>query len=158
MKATLFVAFLALTVAVMDQASADNGIRTKSSPHSVEETVKRFEEAAEKRGMKVFPRFDHGAAAKSRGKEMAPAIVVSVGNPKYGTPFMVKNPVAAIDFPPKAVVYEDGAGKVWISYNTAEYLYGVIFKRHGLSHPEGDVAFYARVLEELTDYAVAPPS
>lgn len=155
MRASVMGALFALFLIV--PASANNGILTKSSPHSVEETATRFEEAARERGMNVFPRIDHAAAAKSKGTEMPPAIVVSVGNPKYGTPFMIENPVAAIDFPPKAVVYQDADGKVWISYNSAEYLYGTIFKRHGLTHPEGDVAFYAKVLEELTNYAVASP-
>ncbi len=156
MKAVLMSAVFALLL--IAPASADNGILTKSSPHSVEETAARFEQAAKERGMKVFPRVDHAAAAKSKGTDMPPALVLSVGNPKYGTPFMLKNPVAAIDFPPKAVVYQDADGKVWISYNTADYLYGTIFKRHGLEYPEKDVAFYKKVLEELTDFAVAPSS
>lgn len=157
MKAMLMGALFAL-ILIAPSSAADNGILTKSSPHSVEVTATRFEQAAKERGMKVFPRFDHAAAAKSRGLEMPPTVVVSVGNPKYGTPFMLKNPVAAIDFPPKVVVYQDADGKVWLSYNTARYLYGTIFKRHGLEHPEGDVASYEKVLEALTDYAVAPSS
>ena len=156
MKAVFLAALISLVGVA--PAFADNGIRTKSSPHSVEDTAARFEQAAMERGMKVFPRVDHAAAAKLHDKTMPPTVVVSVGNPKYGTPFMLRNPVAAIDVPPKAVVYEDADGKVWISYNTSEYLYGTIFKRHGLEHPEGDVTFYARLLEELTDFAVAPSS
>lgn len=156
MRPTVFAALIAFLWVM--PAGADNGILTKSSPHSVEETAARFEQAAREKGMTIFPRIDHAAAAKANGKEMPPAIVVSVGNPKYGTQFMIKNPVAAIDFPPKAVVYADANGKVWISYNTAQYLYGTIFKRHGLEHPDGDVAFYERVLEDLTDFAVAPSS
>lgn len=137
-------------------AKADNGIKTKQSPHSVTETVERFEKAAKDKGMKIFPRFDHAQAAKQFDQKMPPAVVVSVGNPKYGTKFMLKNPVAAIDFPPKAVIYQDGAGKVWISYNTSEYLYRTIFARHGLEYPEADIAFYSNLLEELTDAAIAP--
>ena len=156
MRKTLLIALMSLVW--IAPALADKGIRTKSSPHSVEETVARFEQAAKEKGMRVFPRIDHGLAAKAHDTEMPPAVVDSVGNPKYGTPFMLENPVAAIDFPPKAVVYEDADGKVWISYHTAEYLYGTIFQRHGLEFPQGDVAFYARVLEELTDFAVAPSS
>ena len=156
MKAALVAVFAAFLWTV--PAAADNGILTKSSPHSVEETINRFEQAAKERGMTVFPRVDHAAAAKQNGKQMPPAVVVSVGNPKYGTPFMIKNPLAAIDFPPKALVYEDADGKVWIAYNTAQYLYGTIFKRHGLEHPAGDVNFYAGLLEDLTDFAVAPSS
>ena len=40
------------------------------------------------------------------------------GNPKGGTPFMVASPEAAIDFPLKALVWENAAGKVHLSYNT----------------------------------------
>ena len=152
---TIFLAALFAVLSVLP-ASATNGILKKSSPHSVEETAARFEQAARQRGLQVFPRFDHAAAAKAHGAQMPPALVVSVGNPKYGTPFMLKNPVAAIDFPPKAVVYEDADGKVWIAYNSAEYLYGTIFKRHGLDHPQGDVAVYARLLDTLTEFAVGP--
>ena len=96
------------------------------------------------------------AAAMVHGQKMPSAIAVSVGNPKYGTKFMLNNPIAAIDFPPKADVYEDNDGKVWISYNTSEYLYRTIFARHGLKHPEGDVELYAQLLEELTNTAIAP--
>ena len=150
---TLVVAAL-LSLLGATTAFADDGIRKKSSPFSVTQTADRFEEAARKRGMKVFPRFDHGAAASEYEREMPPAVVVSVGNPKYGTPFMVENPVAGIDFPPKAIVYQDSEGKVWIAYNTADYLYNTIFKRHDLVFPEGDVAFYGNLLDELTSFAV----
>ncbi len=66
-----------------------------------------------------------------------------------------KNPISGIDFPPKAIVYEDADGQVWIAYNSADYLYGTIFERHCLTYPEGDVEFYGNVLEHLTDFAVA---
>ncbi|MEM7747866.1 MAG: DUF302 domain-containing protein [Pseudomonadota bacterium] len=149
--------FLTLLMTVFFAVPATaKGLKTKQSPHSVIETVERFEAAAKSKGMKVFPRIDHSTAAKGVDQTMPPTIVVSVGNPKYGTKFMLKNPLAAIDFPPKAVVYQDKDGKVWISYNTSDYLYRTIFERHGLKYPEGDVAFYEKLLEELTDAATAP--
>jgi uncharacterized protein (DUF302 family) len=40
---------------------------------------------------------------------------------------MVASPTMAIDFPLKALAWEDGEGKVWLSYNTPEYL----MERHG---------------------------
>ena len=157
MKTTLIAALMALVwIMPATATTTGSGIKTKQSPHSIAETVRRFETAAKAKGMRVFPRIDHAAAAKAHGKTMPPTIVVSVGNPKYGTKFMLKNPIAAIDFPPKAVVYEDGDGRVWISYNTSEYLYRTIFARHGLDYPEGDIAFYAKLLEELTNAAIAP--
>lgn len=104
--------------------------------------------------MKVFPRFDHAAAAEEYDLTLAPLVVISFGNPKYGTKFMALSPLAGIDFPPKALVYEDEEGKVWLAYNSSEYLYEVIFKRHGLEYSEEEIAFYAEVLEEISDEAV----
>ena len=40
-----------------------------------------------------------------------------------GTPSLVKTPLLAIDVPPKALVWEDDQGKVWLSYNSSDYLY-----------------------------------
>jgi uncharacterized protein (DUF302 family) len=42
---------------------------------------------------------------------------------------MLAAPSIAIDLPLKILVWEDGQGKVWASYNSPEYL----GERHGLS-------------------------
>ncbi len=146
----VLAAFLATTVAW----AGDNGILKKQSEYSVQETVERFEAAIRAKGIKVFPRVDHASAAKEYGLELRPLVVIAFGNPKYGTKFMAREPLAGIDFPPKAVVYEGADGRVWLAYNSSPYLYEVVFKRHGLDYPEGDVAFYAKLLEELTEQAV----
>lgn len=136
-------------------ALADNGLQRKVSPHSVEQTVERFEAAVRSKGLRVFPRIDHAAAAAAYDLDMPPTVVVGFGNPKYGTPFMLKNPEAAIDFPPRAVVYEDADGKVWLAYNTSPYLYEHLFERHGLDYPPGDIEFFRNALERFTDLAVS---
>ena len=53
---------------------------------------------------------------------MNPTQLVIFGSPKAGTPLMVASPTLAIDLPLKALVWEDAGGKVWVSYNSAEYL------------------------------------
>jgi uncharacterized protein (DUF302 family) len=116
--------------------AADNGLITVQSQHSVKETVARFEEAVrskESLGFMVFTEIDHAAAAKRFGLTLRPRTVIVFGNPKLGTPVMVKTPTLAIDVPPKALVWEDDQGKVWLTYNSAEYLAKVIYVRHGLS-------------------------
>ena len=116
--------------------AADNGLITVQSQHSVKETVARFEEAVrskESLGFMVFTEIDHAAAAKRFGLTLRPRTVIVFGNPKLGTPVMVKTPTLAIDVPPKALVWEDDQGKVWLTYNSAEYLEKVIYVRHGLS-------------------------
>jgi uncharacterized protein (DUF302 family) len=136
-------------------ALAEDGLLRKASPHSVETTVARFEAAVTAKGLRVFPRIDHAAAAKDYGLEMPPTVVVGFGNPKYGTPFMLQNLAAGIDFPPRAIVYEDADGKVWLAYNSSSYFYAHLFARHGLSYPEADVDFFRNALENLTNRAVA---
>ena len=44
------------------------------------------------------------------------------GNPKAGTPLMIAAPSLALDFPLKALVSQDENDKVWISYNSPQYL------------------------------------
>jgi uncharacterized protein (DUF302 family) len=48
--------------------------------------------------------------------------LVIFGSPKAGTPVMLAAPSIAIDLPMKILVAEDAAGKVWVSYNSPQYL------------------------------------
>jgi uncharacterized protein (DUF302 family) len=54
--------------------------------------------------------------------KMHPTQLIIFGSPKGGAPAMVASPTLAIDLPLKALVWEDAGGKVWLSYNSAEYL------------------------------------
>jgi len=54
--------------------------------------------------------------------KMLPTQLIIFGSPKGGTPLMVASPTLAIDLPLKALVWQDEGGKVWVSYNTTEYL------------------------------------
>jgi uncharacterized protein (DUF302 family) len=113
-------------------ALAVDGLITKPSAHSVDATIERFEAAVKKRGFIVFARLDHAAAAESVGLKMPRATVIVFGNPRLGTPVFIKTPTVAIDLPLKAMVWEDPNGKVFLSYNSSEYLYGTIYVRHGV--------------------------
>ena len=50
------------------------------------------------------------------------------GSPRAGTPVMLAAPSIAIDLPLKILIREDGAGRVWVSYNSPTYLQ----ERHGV--------------------------
>lgn len=136
-------------------AYADGGIITKASKHSVNETISRFEAAVKSKegaGFIVFTEIDHAAAGKKFGIDMRPRTVVIFGNPKLGTPVMAKTPLLAIDNPLKALVWEDDQGKVWLSYNSADYIYKTIYPRHGAEAPPNYAAF-TKLLDEMTDQA-----
>ena len=136
--------------------AADAGLITKQSNHSVSDTIQRFEAAVNANaanGWMVFTEIDHAAAAQKVGLQMRPRTVIVFGNPKLGTPIMQKAAMLAIDVPPKALVWEDDQGKVWLTYNSSEYLQNVIYPRHGLpSNPEA-AKNTAAVLEKFADSA-----
>lgn len=136
--------------------AADNGLITVQSRYSVKETITRFEEAVRDKGslgFMVFTEIDHAAAAKKFGLTMRPRTVIVFGNPKLGTPVMVKSPTLAIDVPPKALVWEDDQGKVWLTYNSAEYLAKVIYVRHGLPAKQPWVQNLAGALKTFAAHA-----
>ena len=136
-------------------SAADAGLITKPSKYSVQETITRFKAAVKAKeavGFMVFTEIDHAAAAKKAGLDMRPRTVIVFGNPKLGTPAMVKTPLLAIDVPPKALVWEDDQGKVWLSYNSGDYLYKTIYPRHGLAGPPS-IEPFVKVLDEMSDYA-----
>jgi uncharacterized protein (DUF302 family) len=99
-----------------------NGVLQVASKYSVDATVQRLESVLAERGIRVFALIDHSGEAEKVGMKMRPTKLVIFGNPKGGTPVMVAAPSVAIDLPLKALVAEDAAGKVWVSYNSPEYL------------------------------------
>jgi uncharacterized protein (DUF302 family) len=100
----------------------DNGIVSLSSPYPFAETLKRVQAALREKGLMIFSVVDHSGEAEKAGLKMLPTQLVIFGSPKAGTPVMVASPTIAIDLPLKALVSEDAAGKVWVSYNSPEYL------------------------------------
>ena len=107
----------------------DKGMVHRSSSHSVPDTLQRLEAALAKRGIPVLVRIDHSGAAAAVGLEMRPTELLIFGNARAGTPLMLSAPTVALDLPLKALLWEDAQGKVWVSYNTPEYLQ----ERHGFA-------------------------
>lgn len=103
-------------------ANADNGIICKPSSHSVDETVEKLRGILQSRGVTLFALVDHSGEAEKAGMKMRPTKLLIFGSPKAGTPLMLASPSAAIDLPLKVLVTEDASGKVWLSYNSPEYL------------------------------------
>ena len=146
---------LAICASTASADAADDGLITKPSNYSVSETVTRFEAAVKQKeaaGFVVFTEIDHAAAAKKFGLDMRPRTVILFGNPKVGTPSVIKTPLVAIDLPPKALVWEDDQGKVWLSYNSSDYLYNTLYRRHGAAVPPTTAPF-AKILDEMSDQA-----
>jgi uncharacterized protein (DUF302 family) len=114
--------------------AADNTIKKKNgiidvpSNHSVDETVDRVKNILQSKGITLFALIDHSGEAEKVGMKMPPTKLLIFGSPKAGTPLMLAAPSIAIDLPLKILVWQDAQGKVWLSYNSPEYLQ----ERHGL--------------------------
>jgi uncharacterized protein (DUF302 family) len=108
--------------------ATDNGIVTKPSNHSVDETVEKLKSILQAKGVTLFALVDHSGEAAKAGLKMPATKLLIFGNPKGGTPVMLAAPTSAIDLPLKILVWEDAAQKVWLSYNSAAYLQ----QRHGI--------------------------
>lgn len=80
------------------------------------ETARRLDEAMTSRGLTVFARIDHAAAAREAGLDLAAEEVVLFGNPRAGTPLMQSDPRIGIELPLRVLIWEDGVGVV-LGYN-----------------------------------------
>jgi uncharacterized protein (DUF302 family) len=81
------------------------------------------------KGMTVFARIDHAGGAAAVGLTLPPTELIIFGNARGGTPLMQSAQTVGIDLPLKALVWQDAAGKTWISYNEP----GWIAQRHGIT-------------------------
>jgi uncharacterized protein (DUF302 family) len=106
----------------------DQGIIDRPSHHSVGQTVERLKEALRAKGVMLFALIDHDGEAEKAGMKMRPTRLVIFGDPRAGTPVMLAAPSIAIDLPLKILIWEDGQGKVWVSYNSLAFLQ----ERHGV--------------------------
>ena len=118
MKKILLSTLLAFGTFAHTNTPAQSALPTETthqieSAFSFQETVSRLEKTIIEKGMTVFATIDHQAAAKAAGLEMQAATVLVYGNPKAGTPLMVKDPALALQLPLRVLVTEvEGKVKV----------------------------------------------
>lgn len=80
--------------------------------------------------------------------KMRPTKLLIFGSPRAGTPLMLAAPGIAIDLPLKILIWENAAGKVWVTYNSPTFLQ----ERHGLPQ---DLMQNIAVIEALAKNAAA---
>ena len=128
-------------------SDAAEGLISKASKHSVEETTERFATLLKAKGITLFALVDHSGEAEKAGMKMPPTKLLIFGNPKGGTPVMLAAPTIAIDLPLKVLVWEDAGGKAWVSFNDPAYL----AKRH---HVPGELVKNISVVEGLVEQVI----
>ena len=98
------------------------GLKTAQSNFGPQETMDRLEREILAHGMRVFRRINHAAMAAEVGLELLPSELIMFGNPRVGTSLMQASQTIGIDLPLKALVWQDAAGKTWLSYNDPAWL------------------------------------
>ena len=107
---------------------AADGLITIPSHYGTKDTTDRLDTAIKTKGLTVFARIDHAAGAAEAGLSLRPTELLIFGNANGGTPLMQSNQTIGIDLPLRALVWQDAAGKTWLSYNDPSWL----AKRHDL--------------------------
>lgn len=147
------ITVIAMLIGGVSGAQAVDGLITKPSAYSVEITLDRLEAGLKEKDFTIFTRLDHAVAAQSVGLKMPRETVLVFGTPKVGTPNFLKYPTLAIDLPIKMLVWEDAAGKVWLSYNSQKYLHDAQYARHGVPLNQEAIDRVEGVMAAVTDKA-----
>lgn len=141
---------LVLTIMVTSFSAHAADLVTKSSPHSVADTMDRLVAAVEKAGATVFARVDHAAGAAGIDADLKPNQMLVFGNPKIGTPIMQADPMAGLDLPIRVVIFEDAAGTTMVAYHDPQKFAASFAVPADLK----SLAMMAGALGKLTDAAV----
>ena len=129
-------------------ATQDNGMVSRPSEHSVDETLRRISAILHTKGVTLFALIDHSGEAAKVGFKMPTTKLLIFGTPTSGTPLMLAAPTSAIDLPLKILLSEDGEGRVWVSWNAPAYL----GQRHGIP---SEMLTNIEVVEALVSASVA---
>jgi uncharacterized protein (DUF302 family) len=104
------------------EPNAINGVVSLRGRQSVDATVEKVKSILQAKNVKLFAVVDHSGEARNAGMDMPDTKLLIFGNPAGGTPAMLAAPTLALDLPLKILVWEDARGRVWVSYNSVEYL------------------------------------
>ena len=139
-------------MAESDSLGNREGVTTVQSHFGPKETMNRLEAEIRAKGMNVFARIDHAAGAAEVALTLRPTELIIFGNARGGTPLMQLVQTIGIDLPLKALVWEDAAGKTWISYNELKW----ILQRHDVANAQPIVTKMADLLTAISTAAAGP--
>ncbi len=151
MRTTILALLLAVSMSLPADAQIGGLVNVKSS-HDVATTADRLESALQEKGITVFARIDHAAGARKIGQELQPTLLIIFGSPAMGTPLMQRSRTMGIDLPLKALIWEDKAGAVWVTYNEPDYL----ARRHGITEMADLIQQMGQAQANFTQAATSP--
>jgi uncharacterized protein (DUF302 family) len=151
-KSTFFSIVLVLPLIASLAAHAETGLINIQSKFDVAKTADRFTDAATQAGLKVFNRIDHAAGATKVGASLRPTQLIIFGSPAVGTALLTSDQRVGIDLPLKALVWRDAEGRVWLSYNSPDY----VLNRFTINDRPKVKVKVSGALEKLARHATQP--
>lgn len=148
----IFLVLASLTSVGAAQTLQDNGMVVMESPHTVDETQARLEQALEENDLILVTVVAHDQNAANVDLELRPTRLVIFGNPNVGTQLMQAAQTIAIDLPQKMLIWEDEDGAVYVAYNDPAYL----ATRHDVPGLQDLIDNISGALEGLAEAATAP--
>jgi uncharacterized protein (DUF302 family) len=112
------------------------------------DTIDHLLKAITRRGLTVFARIDHAAAARQVGMELAAEEVVLLGNPRAGTPLMQRDRHVGIDLPLRILLWQEN-GAIFLGYKDPRELAG----QYDLADHKAALDAMAALLGELVGEA-----
>ena len=140
---------LGLCLLAFTNLSLADGVISKTSSHSVKDTLDKLETIVAAKGFKVVARVNHAKAAEMSGQTLKPTEVLIFGNPKVGTALMKSNPAIGLDLPVKVIAWEDDQGVVHIAYNDPAWMVA----RYDIRDRDEVVKKMSNALGKFTDAA-----
>ncbi len=89
------------------KSNPSSGIVTRQSVHSVDETVRKLEDALKAKGITLFAAIDPSGEAERVGLRIPNTKLLIFGHPRAGTPIMIASPSAAI----RPAAQDSGVGR-----------------------------------------------
>lgn len=131
--------------------AGDSGIVTMESRYPAQETADRFEAVLQSKEMNLFAKIDFRQLGKENLDLEIPFNQLFIFGKGRGGPKVISaSAVSALDFPLKVLVWEDEAGKAWLSYSTAEH----IKARHNVEGRDKVFEKIGKVLQTVTSEAL----
>jgi|SRR5215469_16702129 len=135
-----------------DTLSSVEGLTSIQCKLGPKETMDRLEAQIRAKGLTIFARVDHAEGAAEVGLTLRPTELIIFGNARGGTPLMRSVQTTGIDLPLKALVWQNSAGKTWISYNEPKW----IARRHEVANAEQLVVKLTDLLRAICTAAANP--
>ncbi|MFN0053024.1 MAG: serine hydrolase [Planctomycetales bacterium] len=132
--------------------SRPKGMNCVESCYPVGTTADRLAAFLKSKDVEVVARIDHAAAAKKKGLELRPTVVLVFGNPAVGTQLMLSRPSVALDLPMRVVVWQEADGTVWVGYHDMAEL----ARQHGIADRAETVEAMKAGVTAALSHATAP--